>query len=75
MDSKSKNNENWLIINQSGSKTLKASDIGMIRKALRLFIDHSSNLVDKLEYQGANKLINKINKDSSKAENIYNKLK
>lgn len=46
----------------------------MIRKALRLFIDHSSNIADKLKYQGANKLINKINKDSSIAENIYNKL-
>lgn len=76
MDLKNKiNTENWLIINQSGSKTLKDADISIICKALRLYIDHSAAVVDKLEYQGSNKTINKINKESTRAETIYNKLR
>lgn len=74
MDLKDKT-ENWLIINQSGSKTLKYADISIICKALRLYIDHSSAVIDKLEYQGAKKTINKINKESTRAETIYNKLR
>lgn len=74
MDSKN-SAQNWLIINQSGNKTLQPADISIICKALRLYIDHSNSIADKLELQGANKTINKINKDSTKAETIYNKLK